>query len=582
MGRKGIFATLMASAIAKLFALGPTNAVYDDVMAAPGERPPETLLRRIGVGYKVSDHDLSNIPREGAAIVVSNHPTGMPDGIMLIDLLSRVRPDVRFMGNFILNRVEFLRKYFISVDPFDTKDRGKNLRGLREAKAHVEAGGMLVIFPAGAVATWTKGLRSVRDFPWSRSIVRFIRDAACPVVPVCIEARNSIIFHLLGKIHPMLRTAMLPREMLNKRGRTIAINIASPLTPKRAAELRTLEQFGNFLRANVEYLHAPRRRRRLKIQRRKPVPRVPEPIIDSVPRALLCEEMEQIAAEHLLFEQNNYRVFFAPPQRIPHILREIGRLREVTFREIGEGSLKEIDTDHYDTYYHQLFIWNAAEEALVGAYRMGMGAEIAPMIGIKGFYTDSLFRMDRQMLPVMAKTIELGRSFVTKEYQRKPVSLMLLWKGILHVLLKHTEYRNLMGPVTISGELDDTSKMLIVSFLKKHHMDRKLARHLHPKTGLKGINARIDDTLIDGVDSIDLINKIVADIERDEFCIPILIRKYLQLNSHVLAFNVDPQFNYCLDAMMLLDLKQVPPHTIELLSKEVTDIDVMARFRRFR
>jgi len=582
MGKKGPLGALLSFTIGKIFALDRANALADKIESRRPERPAEMLLDEVGVAYNVCERDLANVPREGAAIIVSNHPTGALDGIMLIDLLTKIRPDVRFMGNFLLDRISFLRNYFIAVDPFDNPDRAKNLHGMRESIAHLASGGLLVIFPSGTVATTRGWTYRVREFPWSRSAMRFVRHAGCPVVPVFIEVRNSFMFHALGKIHPMLRTAMLPHEMFNKKGRTITINIASPLLPKKAAELRTFEQYTAFLRANVEYLHSPRRRHHLHIRHRKPTPKVPEPIIAPVPRELLREEMEYLTPAHLLFEQANYRVFFAPPQRMPNMLREIGRLREVTFREIGEGSLKEIDTDRYDTYYHQLFVWNSAEEELVGAYRMGMGAEITPMIGLRGFYTDSLFRMDRQMLPVMEKTIELGRSFITKEYQRKPASLMLLWKGILHILLKHTEYRNLMGPVTISGEMDDVSKMLIVRFLEKHHLDRDLARYLHPKTGLKGVNVRIDGSYIDSIDSVDLVNKIVTDIERDEFSIPVLIRKYLQLNSHVLAFNVDPEFNYCLDAMMLLDLKKVPPHTIELLSKEVDDIDVMARLNRFR
>jgi len=582
MGKKGLLAGVLAGAIGKLFAIDRANKLADKVEEANSERPAEVALSELGVSYSVRSQDMANIPLEGAAIIVCNHPTGMLDGIMLIDLLSKVRPDVKFMGNFLLNRITFFKHYFIAVDPFDNPDKAKNLRGMRESIAHLEAGGMLVIFPSGTVATTHGWSFAVREFPWSRSIMRFVRKANCPVVPAFIEGRNSFIFHALGKIHPLLRTAMLPHEMFNKKGKSIVINIASPLTPKKAAELQTFDQYANFLKANVEYFRPSGRRRRLRIRRRRPAPKVPQPIIPAVSRELLHEEMSQIEGEHLLFEQASYRVFFAPPQRIPNILREIGRLREVTFREIGEGSLKEIDTDRYDTYYNHLFIWNSAEDVLVGAYRMGMGAEIVPMIGLKGFYTNSLFRMDKQMLQVMEKTIELGRSFVTKEYQRKAVSLMLLWKGILHILLKYTEYRNLMGPVTISGGLNDVSKMLIVRFLEKHHLHRQLAGYLHPKRGLKGINTRIDDSYIDSIDSIDFVNKIVVDIERDEFSIPILIRKYLQLNSHVLAFNVDPEFNYCLDAMMLLDLKKVPQETIELLSKENTEINVLERFRRFR
>jgi putative hemolysin len=572
-----MIANIYSAAIEKIFAAGRLNRLEEAAAQRPEGSEARFLLESLGVMCNVREADLANIPREGAAIVVCNHPTGLLDGVMLIDLLPRLRPDVKFMGNFLLNRIEFFRRYFIAVDPFDSKDRGKNMRGLRESMEHLRNGGMLALFPAGAVATWTKGFGRARDFPWSRSIVRFIHNARCPVVPMYIEGRNSRMFHLLGKIHPMLRTAMLPREMLNKRG-AITISIGSPLSVKRASELDGAEQFGRYIRANSEYLAAPRPKRRRKKRRAEPCGEARR-IIDPVPRKLLMAEMESIAAEHLLFDSGDYRVFFSPPALIPNMLTEIGRMREVTFRSIGEGSMKEIDTDTYDAYYHQLFIWDGAAEALVGAYRMGMGAEIVPTRGLDGFYTNTLFRMERQMLPIMERTIELGRSFVTRDYQRRAVSLMLLWKGILYILLKHREYRNLMGPVTISGEMSDVSKMLIVRYLLRWHMDEKLARHIRSVTGLDGVSSEADYSLVEDIDNVELINKLVADIEREEFSIPVLIRKYLSLNSHVLAFNVDHDFSDCLDALMLLDLKRIPRNTIELLSKEIADIDVLARFR---
>lgn len=575
-GRKGVIPDLYSAAIGKLFAIDKINALEERASHAPEGEEAACLLRQLGITVRVAEKDLANIPLEGPAIIVSNHPTGALEGIILIDMLSRLRPDVKFMGNFLLDKISFFKKYFIAVNPFDTSARGKNLSGMRRSLQHVKEGGLLVVFPAGEVATWQKGFRNPQDKPWGRSIVRFIRGAECPVVPMCIEARNSRRFHLAGKIHPMLRTAMLPHELVNKRGKTITVNVASPVTPKKTAHL-TEVQYGGYLRANVEYLHTPeKRRKKIKCV---PLKTKGEEIIAPVPTETLLKEMNDIAPRCLLFEQGVYKVFFAPPETIPNMLTEIGRMREVTFRQIGEGSMKQIDTDSYDTYYHQLFIWDTAAQALVGAYRMGMGAEIVPLYGLRGFYTDTLFRMDKDMLPIMEKTIELGRSFVTREYQRKPASLMLLWKGILYILLKHTEYRNLMGPVTVSGELSNISKTLIVKYLQRHHMHPKLSELIRPVTGLDGIDARIDFSLVEDIDSIDLINKIVTDIERDEFSIPVLIRKYLQLNSMVLGFNVDHDFSDCMDALMLLDLKKVPHETIGLLSKELTDIDVAARFK---
>ena len=579
MGRHGPAARLLAALLMRLLGLNRLNRLYDAVRDS-GDRCTEEALRWLEISYRVCDKDRSNIPPAGGVIFLANHPTGALDGILLIDLLARSRPDVRFLGNFLLERIEPLAHYFISVDPFDPSTPRRNYTGMRQALEHVRKRGALVIFPAGEVATWQKGFSRVKDKPWSHSVIRFVRRAEVPIVPLCIEARNSTLFHLLGKIHPLLRTALLPHELLNKRGKSVYISIGSALLPRKLASLESLTTYGDYLRANVEYLCKKKPRRHLRIlPKHKPQPRSAETVADSKGTADIMAELEKIRTEYRLFEQAEFEVFCTPPEAIPNLMHEIGRLREMTFREVGEGTMKALDTDRYDAYYHQFFIWDNTERSVVGAYRLGMGDQIIPRYGVKGFYTDSLFRMGPEMAPILEKTIELGRSFVVREYQRKPVSLMLLWKGILYVLLKHEQYRNLLGPVTISGEFDKNAKTLIVGYLQQHHFNPKLARHIHPVTGLQGIDAPLDLSLIAGIHSIDLINKIVRDIERDEMSIPILIKKYLQLNSHVLAFNVDHDFCDSLDALMLLDLKKVPEKTIAMLSKEITDIDVIRRFR---
>lgn len=579
-GRRGLAARVLSSTMMSVLGLNKINKIY----AAAAEHPDnhtKTILQEVRTSYSVTEKDLSNISRRGGLVVVANHPTGALDGIILIDAISKIRPDVKFMGNFLLNKIEYLSHYFISVDPFDNPDVGRNFRGIKEALSHVRSGGVLVIFPAGEVATWQRGVRDVKDKVWGESIIKFVRLCEVPVVPICIDARNSLLFHLAGKLHPRLRTALLPHELINKRGKTTKVNIGAALPPKRLVDLSDIVTYGNYLRANVEYMRLRPVRRRIKIVprlRKKPVITADE-VISPTCLIALTNEMNDIRAEHQLFEYGSYEVFFAHPRDIPNMMNEIGRMREITFREVGEGSMKSIDTDVYDQYYRQLFIWDRNEHALVGAYRMGLGDEIVDRLGLKGFYTNSLFKMSDEMIPIMRQTIELGRSFVSKAYQRKAVSLLLLWKGILHVLLKNDQYRNLFGPVTISGEFNNISKALIVKYLQQHHLNKKLASYITPKVGLDGVSAPLDVSLIEHVTNIELINKIVCDIEQDELSIPILLKKYVQLNCHVLSFNVDHDFCDALDALILLDLKKIPDDVILMLSKEITEIDVFARFR---
>lgn len=576
-GRSGSWARARASLIMKIAAIKRVNRLYDETLSYSGPYP-EGLLHNLHVSYETFPEDLEHIPRSGAAIVVANHPTGALDGIVLIDLLSKLRPDVRFMGNFLLSRIGPLSRFFISVDPFDSTSRS-NISGLRESVRHLQQGGMLVIFPAGEVATWQRGFKEVKDREWPLSVTKFIRRAQVPVIPLYIDASNSVWFRLAGKIHPSLRTLLLPRELMNKSGNTVPLRVASAVLPKKTAVL-TDEAYGNYLRAGVEYLKPARRSRRRRIVRRR-VDSSAEQVCDEVSTEELCAELDRIRENRRLFSYREFEVFCAPYDEIPSMMKHIGAMRERTFREIGEGTKREIDTDRFDRYYFHLFVWDSGACRLVGAYRLGMGDEIVRRYGLRGFYTNTLFRMSHRLEPIMRQTIELGRSFVVRDYQRKPASLMLLWRGILHVLLKNEQYRYLLGPVTISSSFHPVSRRVIAAFVGSCYLDREKSRWIRPRTGLD-IPVRIDESLIAEVSQLDLINKIVCDIERNLNSVPVLIRKYLQLNSSVLGFNTDHEFNGSLDALMLLDLKHVPEETIRMLAKELDHIDVLSRFRMYR
>ena len=248
-GQTGGWARARASLIMKIAAIKQVNRLYDNTLSYPGPYP-EGLLHNLQVSYETFPEELEHIPRSGAAIVVANHPTGALDGIVLIDLLSKLRPDVRFMGNFLLSRIGPLNRFFISVDPFDSKAQS-NISGLRESIRHLQQGGLLVIFPAGEVATWQRGFKEVKDREWPMSVMKFIRRAQVPVIPLRIEASNSVWFRLAGKIHPSLRTLLLPRELMNKSGNRVPVRVASAVLPLKTAVL-TDEAYGNYLRAGVE------------------------------------------------------------------------------------------------------------------------------------------------------------------------------------------------------------------------------------------------------------------------------------------------------------------------------------------
>ena len=270
------------------------------------------------------------------------------------------------------------------------------------------------------------------------------------------------------------------------------------------------------------------------------------------------------------FSSKNFSVIFAPTRVIPNIFQEIGRLREITFRAAGEGTNRATDIDEYDFYYHHLIVWDNETDSVVGAYRLGKGKEILRQYGIKGFYINSLFRIKNSFEPYLSESLELGRSFIVPEYQRRVMSLFLLWKGLLTVLLEHAEYRYLIGPVSISNDFSQFSKSLIVEFIRNNYYDTEMAKYIRPRKKFNvQVDKRVDSRIIiDSADrDISKVEKVVSDVDPG-YRIPVLLKKYLELNAKIIGFNVDPAFNDCLDGLIMLDVYNIPADFVNALSKD--------------
>lgn len=291
-----------------------------------------------------------------------------------------------------------------------------------------------------------------------------------------------------------------------------------------------------------------------------------QPLLPAVPAALLHLEIEQLY-DCKRFAKGDFECYLVPAARMPNVLREISRLREQTFREVGEGTGMPADSDAYDLYYHHLFLWDRALRRVVGAYRVGMGAEVLKTRGRKGFYTHSLFAMDRKFTPVLEQSLELGRSFVRKAYQRQRLPLFMLWQGILSVMAEHPDYRYMLGPVSISDRYSALSKNLMVEFVHRHSFDREKAawiraRNPYQVTSDSALEALLQETCAGDLRALD---KVVARIESKACSIPVLLRKYLEQNARILGFNQDPLFSNALDGLMLLDVRNLPAETRNML-----------------
>jgi len=295
-----------------------------------------------------------------------------------------------------------------------------------------------------------------------------------------------------------------------------------------------------------------------------------EPIPEPFEPEQIIAEMNALRPGQRLCEQGDFEVWLARAEQIPVTIREIGRLREKTFREVKEGTGKALDIDEYDLYYDQLIIWDRNARVVVGGYRIGRGDEIFQTYGVQGFYIHSLFRIDEGFYPILPQSLELGRSYIVREYQRKRLPLFLLWKGILQLLLTHPQYRYLYGPVSISSHYTDISRSLIIYFVKKHFFDKQLAQYLRPRKKFRyPVNKKTLELLTTGLrGDLDRLNSLIEDIEPGHFRIPVLLRQYIRQNARFIAFNLDPNFSDALDGFIILDLKNIPAETLESLQKE--------------
>ncbi len=521
-------------------------------------------LNYLNVQPQIVDGQLANIPREGATVVVANHPFGGIEGVIMARMLQQIRPDVRIMANSMLKRVPELSDIFIGVNPYGhSRARRENIRPLREALRWLQGGGLLMVFPAGDVSRLHPLQGRIRDGRWEASIARMIRYSNADVVPVYFEGRNSALFHALGLIHPLLRSAMLARELANKRNSRIAIHIGKTISGRKLQTVGGDDETARYLRLHTYMLASDKKQRPLKLDD-EVNQKVMEPVVAAIPAGHMRQEIAALPVEQLLSESGVMRVYYARAEQTPWVMQEIGRLREITFRAVGEGSGRASDIDLYDSYYLHLFIWNSEAEEIVGAYRLGLADEIYRSYGKRGLYSYSLFRYSKRLLKAINPAIELGRSFVRIEYQRSFAPLLLLWKGIGEFVQRHPRYSVLFGPVSISNDYSNTSQQLLVDFLSANNYDSRLSRMVKPRSPhrakLKPVWRKSE---LAGLGSIDNVSELVAMQEDGEKGVPVLIKQYLKLGGRMLGFNVDRDFNDCIDGLIMVDLLQTDPRVLQ-------------------
>ena len=574
----GVLGTFAGWLLMKALKISTINKIYDKNKHLQDVEFLNGILDELQIKFEIPEEDLKRLPKEGAYITISNHPLGGIDGVLLLKLMLEREPNFKIIANFLLHRIEPLKKYIMPVNPFENhKETKSSVVGIKETLRHLSDGKPLGMFPAGEVSTYKDG-RLVVDKAWEEGAMKVIRKAQVPVVPIYFHAKNSRFFYFLSKINPILRTAKLPSEVFSQKNRVIKVRVGKPISVGEQNEHQSIEDYSEFLRKKTYMLANSYNEenkllssQNLNLNLSLKSPKSPKQIVKAANHDKILEEIESMKkGDCRLLQSKNYQVFLVTPDKIPNILHEIGRLREITFREVGEGTNESIDIDQYDNYYHHMFLWDEVTEQIAGAYRMGLGSEIFKKHGIDGFYLHDLFRFEPELFDMMSKSIEMGRAFIVKEYQLKPMPLFLLWKGIVHTTLRFPEHKFLIGGVSISNQFTDFSKSLMIEFMKSHYYDPYVAQYIHPKKEYKVKLKDADKDFVFNETEADLIkfDKIIDELEPGILRLPVLIKKYIKQNARLVAFNVDPLFNNAIDGLMYIRISDIPESTMKPVMEE--------------
>jgi len=553
-------AGLIGRPLKKLLGLDRIGALYDDARGM--ERPRgaaflDAALAKLEISVDLKP-SLDEAPRTGALVIIANHPFGGVEGLALVRELMRVRPDIKVMANSLLARVVELNDFSIWVDPFGgDESRATNMRPMREALRHLRGGGALLVFPAGEVSHLQSSTRTVIDPAWQASTARLIRMTSSAVLPIYVEGRNSNLFQLAGLISPLLRTALLPRELLAQRATTLSLRVGRLLSNEDLHRYGDPRKLLAFLRL-ATYALANQVGEPAKFKSHSVGPAA---IAKPANASDVEREIHDLPSGALLHSSLEFDVYCASAPEIPLVLHELGRLRETAFRAVGEGTGSAIDLDAYDEHYDHLFLWDRLAKEIVGAYRIGRTDRLLAEFGEHGVYTRSLFNYKRAFLNSIGPALELGRAFVTPSRQKSHLPLLLLWQGVGRYIGRHPQYTTLFGAVSISAAYSPVSRYVMARRLlattapirKGDKRERPMGNLRLPRRSVVGVDL---ESLADLASNVEELGHLIAGIEPEGTGLPVLLRQYLKLNGRVLAFSVDESFGNSMDALLVVDLRE--------------------------
>lgn len=520
------------------------NAFLRDNQDAVGFEFIDRVLDYFDFSYRVSARDKTNMPAAGRVVIFANHPIGSLDGLAILRLVGEVRHDVKILANDMLSQFSALENLIIPLDNMTGSSARRSYKRVMQALDKEQA---IIVFPAGEVSRARPN--GVRDSRWLPGFLHFARRGKAPLLPIHINAKNSLLFYGASMLFKPLGTAMLAREMFNKQSRTINFRIGG-MIPPTALESDQLHD-----RTLVKRL----KKHLYKVgSQKRPIFESERTIAHPEDRQRLQEELRE--AELLGETRDNNRIYLVSYKKDSAVIREIGRLRELAFRKVGEGTGKKRDLDDYDKHYRHLVLWDRENLKIAGSYRIGEGKRIYDALGQSGFYTSSLYDFNPEFKHYLEQGVELGRSFVNPEYWGK-ASLDYLWQGLGTFLAHNPDIRYLIGPVSMSADYPRELMDQLVYFYRRYYAcPEDLAIANHPYTLSIEKTVAFDD-MFDGKDRDEAFDVMQANFMASGHKLPMLFKQYTALfeegGFQSVVFSVDPDFGDCLDGLCMCDISKL-------------------------
>lgn len=547
---------IVSAALEKLLGLDRLGAIYD---ARPqGATPHEFLqytLDALGVSLDlVNVPNLDELPRSGPVLIVANHPLGGLEGVAIAKVISDIRPDLKVLTNELLRRIPELADIFIGVDVLSSDAAAGNVSSIKQVHKHLKNEGAVLIFPAGMVSAYEHGHRRIQDRAWNRLAGQLLKRYQATCLPVHVGGSNSKLFYAAGMLHPRLRTALLPRQLANKQGSKLELRFGRPIP---AAELRLLQSpkaITDYLRVSTDAL----------VREQAKLPPLKQQLVaDCSPAGEGADLLLAISSleEFRLIEHEEFDVYCAPYDRLGPIMEQIAIAREVTFRSVGEGTGLSKDSDEFDPHYLHLFLWDKATLRIAGAYRVGLVDEIVARHGVKGLYSRSLYKYDEAFIKRLGSAIEMGRSFIHPDYQKKPVSLNLLWRGIGRILVERPRYHTLFGSVSISREYSDLARALIADTMLTNFRASEFEQLVKPITPHRIMNRVWTSEMLAELSNVKMLGKLIGRCDPGK-AVPVLLRHYLSVNGKLVCFNIHPNFSDSLEGLIIVDARKTDAKTL--------------------